>query len=377
MRHSFAVSIIVGACSLVMHNHAVADVIKLTDDATLLQQEGERYFSQSGLSGNALTPVETAGADMPLSTAVKLIIPSNWIVKTSGNFSEAVVSWTGGLVWPQIINSIAHNEGIYVHLDWVKKIASVNVPGKTKTASSHDDALAQKTSTEERQNYRKQQRQSWEKRDEQSVAIASKERQLKALEENYRKADQANQAEVAQVAKDKAKIADELAKAKVELENERQKLAALENKYAVIDAPKSSAGKQLDAVDLYKTYKERWVLPSNETFDYFKDGGHRDVISTYTPATFIAKPGTIEDVLTQWGKQVGWYVDYKASVQHQNPYEVSIKGTFMEVTKDLVSVFLRSEKPLNIEYFPDVIVDLPTGEHYKGVVMITDLKYNR
>lgn len=377
MKNSFAVSVIVGACALAMNGSAVANVIKLTDDATLLQQQGQRYFSQSGLSGDAQKPLETAGADMPLKTAVKLIVPPNWKVESSGNYADAIVSWTGGLVWPQILNSIAQNEGIFVHLDWTKKIAAINAPGKTKTSSTHDAELTKNQTKEERQAYRKEQRSKFEKRDDQSATIASQAKQIKLLEDNAKKSTEASQAEVARIAKYKSELEEKLSATKELLSDERSKVSELETKYSVVEPPKNKEGKRMDAVELYKEYKERWVLPDNDSFDYYKDGGHGDVIGAQTPATFIAKEGTIEEVLTQWGKQVGWFVDYQASVQHMNPYEVVLKGTFFEVSTSLVSVFLESQRPINISYYPDVIVNSPDGTRYRGVVKITDLRYNR
>lgn len=381
MKNSFAVSVIVGACALAMNGSAVANVIKLTDDATLLQQQGQRYFSQSGLSGDAQKPLETAGADMPLKTAVKLIVPPNWKVESSGNYTDAIVSWTGGLVWPQILNSIAQNEGIFVHLDWTKKIAAINVPGKTKTASTHDAELAKNQTKEERQAYRKEQRSKFEKRDDQSAVIASQAKQIKLLEDNVKKSTEASQAEVARIAKKKSELEEKLSATNSLLSDQRTKVSELETKYAVIEPPKNKEGKRMDAVELYDEYKEHWVLPENDSFDYYKNGGHNDVIGYYTPATFIAKPGTIEQVLRNWASEVGWYLDYKATVQHENPYEVVLKGTFRDVSTDLVSVFLQSNRPIDIAFYPDVTVKIKEGnaeKTYRGVVKVTDLqKFSR
>ncbi len=129
----FLTSVIAAMVSATLSSASNAEVVKYTDDATLQQQNGEHYFSQSGISGEKVEPIETAGADMSLAIATNLIVPDSWVVKPSGNFDNAVVSWKGGVTWPLILRNIANDEGIYISLDWVQKIVSINVPGQTES----------------------------------------------------------------------------------------------------------------------------------------------------------------------------------------------------------------------------------------------------
>ena len=84
----FLTSVIAAMVSATLSSASNAEVVKYTDDATLQQQNGEHYFSQSGISGEKVEPIETAGADMSLAIATNLIVPDSWVVKPSGNFDR-------------------------------------------------------------------------------------------------------------------------------------------------------------------------------------------------------------------------------------------------------------------------------------------------
>jgi hypothetical protein len=164
----------------------LADVIKITDDATLQQQQGAQYCSQNGISGEEAVVVETAGADMPLSIAAKVVIPESWVIKSTGDFDRAVISWKGGLSWPLILCNIAESEGIFINLDWIRKVASINVPGVTKT----DELLAKQNSdilNSKRQEFKKEQETQWRKRDLDRSASDTDKKQLNFLVEKQQK----------------------------------------------------------------------------------------------------------------------------------------------------------------------------------------------
>lgn len=372
-KHSKKTFILAPLALFMMSSVSVADVIKITDSATLQQQQGERYFSQSGISGEEAKEIETAGADMELTLATKLIVPDSWVVKPSGAFDSAVVSWKGGMSWPLIMRNIAQKEGIYISLDWIGKIATIHVPGKTSSeleiAKNNKDVLE-----EDRQDFRRKQRQQWEAKNFRDSQLYEKDKQFENMLEKQKMSQKANQDYIANLGKTNRQLEDNLNEMKAALELEQSKNKELIDKYAVID-PTLKAEKPIDSVELFKKYEESWVLPFDSSFTYYRNGGHSDIIEAHTPATYIAKKGNVEDVLSKWAERVGWYVEYSAGIEHKNPYEVELKGSFIEASTALVRVFEKSKRPLDIDYFPDVVVQLEDGTKRKGLVKVTDLGY--
>lgn len=348
-------------------------LVKLTDSATLQQQQGERYFSQSGISGEVAEVIETAGADMQLSLATKQIIPDTWVIKPSGAFDSAVVSWKGGMSWPLIMNNIAQSEGIYITLDWIGKIASIHVPGQTKSelqiAKDNTSEL-----DEERQQFRKKQRQAWEAKNFRDSQLYERDKQFENMLEKQKLSQKANQDYIANLGKTNRQLESNLNEIRTALELEQSKNKELIEKYAVID-PSLKPEKEKDAVELFSEYEKQWVLPFDSSFTYYKNGGHSDIIEAHTPASYLAKKGSVEYVLQRWAERVGWYVEYSAGIQHKNPYETEIKGSFIEASTALIRVFEKSKRPLDIDYFPDVIIEMEDGTKRKGLVKVTDLGY--
>jgi hypothetical protein len=355
---------------------AAAEVIKLTDSATLQQQSGERYFSQDGISGETVIVLETAGADMPLPIAISRIVPDSWKVLPSGGYNDALVSWRGGVSWPIIMRNIANNEGIYVSLDWIAKTATINVPGQTESenkilAKSYDVLI------EDRQDFRKKQRQDWERRRDNSAALSSERKQFENMMDKQRRARESNQEFISQLNQNNQVMGDNIESLKEALAQEKLKNDTLVEQYAVIDPNLGDSDSKLDATELFEKYNEQWVLPFDDSFEYYLKGGHTDIIETHTPATYLAKKGTVEEVLSQWAKVTGWHVEYNAGVQHYNPYEVHFKGSFIESSTKLVSIFSGSDRAIDIKFFPDVLVTDRDGNRKKGLARVIDLNYKK
>lgn len=359
-----------------VNSYAQADVIKLTDSASLQQQHGQQYFSQNGISGEKVFVVETAGADMSLSLAAKTIVPDSWVIKPSGNYENAVISWGGGVSWPIILRNIANDEGIYIHLDWIAKTVVINVPGQTESeqvlARDNDDSLKEK-----RQEFRKKQRQTWELRNDSAVKLASERKQFMEMANRQKQSQVANQKFISELNEQNELVRrsnDSLRKA---LEDERAKSDAMKEKYSVINPSTLKEEQKEDAAQLFVDYKAAWVLPFDPSFEYYIKGGHNDFIETYTPATYIAKSGDVQNVLEQWASIVGWHIDYRAGIQHKNPFEVEFKGSFIDASRSLVRIFAKSKRPINITFHPDVVVEMDDGTRKKGLAIITDLNYQK
>ncbi|MBD77998.1 MAG: hypothetical protein CL840_03505 [Crocinitomicaceae bacterium] len=354
---------------------ATAGVNILTDDITVqTEADPSGYFSQNGSTTERAEPVMGGGDSMSLSLATKVIIPPDWKVEQSGDFYAKTVDWKGGLAWPHIMRNIANDEGIFVSLDWVKKIATINVPeGESLIAES--TASAEKLD-EIREQYTVKQTQEWQRRVDAETELSNEQDRVARYMENSRAAAENNQEFIANLNKQNAESEKKAMRLAAQLEAERKKNAELAEKYAVIDPALSPSNKQVDAVELYEEYNKRWVLPFNTDFEYFLKGGHSDLLLSETPATYIAKQGSLEDVIKQWASELNWHVEYRTDVRHYNPYKVEFKGNLYEAGRDFISIFLKSRRPLDIKFYPDVkpIVD---GQEMEGLIVIDDLKYNR
>jgi hypothetical protein len=371
----FIRTVIVTTIALTFTPASNADVIKVTDAATLQQQQGAKYFSQRGISGEKAEVLETAGADRSLALAMKMLIPDDWFIQPSGNYEQAVVSWKGGVSWPLIIRNIAENEGIYVSLDWILKTVTINVPGQTQSESE----LAQKgstTLTEGRQAFRKKQRDSWSKRSDIERELSTERNQLASIMEKQRASQIANQEFIANLNDSNDELSRQKTTLEQALEAEREKREEIERKYAVID-PVLGPKTEVDATQLFTEYEKSWVLPFDKSFEYFIKGGHSDLIETHTPATYIAKSGSVRHVLEMWADAVGWEIDYIAEVNHKNPFEVEFQGSFVESSRELVSIFELSDRPIDIQFYPDVKIERKDGTVRKGLAVVSDLNYKK
>lgn len=372
----FLTSVIAAMVSATLSSASNAEVVKYTDDATLQQQNGEHYFSQSGISGEKVEPIETAGADMSLAIATNLIVPDSWVVKPSGNFDNAVVSWKGGVTWPLILRNIANDEGIYISLDWVQKIVSINVPGQTES-ETQIAASSKELVDSERQAFRKKQRQEWERVDSSNALLNNERDQFEKMMNRQRDAQKSNQQFIAELNNDNDSMRKNLETLRAALDDERRKNAELTEQYSVINPNLARKSDNVDAGVLFERYNKAWVLPFDDSFEYYLKGGHTDYIQTLTPATYIARSGTAEKVVREWAEQVNWFVEYNAGIMHKNPYKVKFKGTFQEAAVDFVKIFANSNRPINIEFFPDVEVEMEDGTTRKGLARITDLNHSR
>lgn len=395
---------LIATAVLLSSTHSLAAVTVVTDTESLQQRNDKQYFSQDGLSGEEANLVPGAGAGMPLKAAAGIIVPPNWKVMGSGEFERALVSWKGNLTWPQILRDIAQREKIYISLDWVKKVASINVPNSHSNLAqpkSENPGLADIANTKVPASRSKaaDNGNTEPKRKTAEIIVAEVPSQVKYDAKNITKPVKKTAAQetaaLAKKAQDRNASERAIAANKSsltyikDLENERaaliaknnaniknleskeQQLSAIKEKYSVVDNTKTLAP-NIDAVKLQQIYRERTVLPFNPSFDYFVKGGHADRFSPDTPATYVAKPGTVEDVITAWSNTVGYGVEYRAGVQHQNDYQIEIKGSFIEATIEFIKAFEQSDRPLNVEFYPDVRV----SETKKGLVIISDLKRN-
>lgn len=362
-----------------------SSVTILTDAESLQQRNEKQYFSQDGLSGEEARVVPGAGAGMPLKAAAKILVPAGWQVVGSGEFDKALISWRGGLAWPQILRDIAQREKIFISLDWVKKIASINVPNTHATLAqtpSHKGsgtpvphADRNKDSSPNITTVRSPEPAGHAKLITETPAkLATSKLAAEALEKaklnvSMQKDSAANKNKddyISKLERERDSLVAKNQASQQEAQRKEREILALK-KYQP-----SESGVLIDAAKMHQQYRERSVLPFNSSFEYFANGGHSDRFKADVPATFVAKPGTVEQVINSWADMIGYGVEYRAGVQHNNDYQVEIKGTFFEASTQLIRVFENSDRPLNIEFYPDVQV----SETKKGLVIISDLRLN-
>lgn len=352
---------------------AHAAVTIYTDDVELQQhQQQKQFFSQSGLSPEQADVIPGAGDEMPLSLVSSIVIPKNWKIEGTGNYDARTVSWSGGISWPQILRDIAQREEIFVSLDWIKKVATIHVPGaKSQLAQAGLDS-AQEAREAQNAFQAREDLEKFEKRSRVEARANNSVSQLDVIMTRNRESQLASQELVEKLNKRNQQAIEDNAKLQEMLEKERAERVALEDRFKVIDPTLGSTDNTHDATELFAEHQSKWVLPFDSSFDYYIKGGHADLITMETPATYIAYSGTIEEVVTQWCAQVGCFVDYRAGVQHYNPYEVELKGSFHQATAELISTFEKSARPLKIDIYPDV-----RHQGKQGLVVISDLNFKK
>lgn len=360
--------------ALFLQGNATAAVTIYTDDVALQQNQGDKqFFSQSGLSPEQPEVIPGAGDQMALSLVSSLIIPKSWKIESSGNFESSAVSWKGGLSWPLILNDIAQREQIFISLDWVRKIAAIHVPGERGQLAQTNAEQAQKALEAQNAFEAGKDAERMEKRERVESRANNDRAQLDMLMAKAREAEEANQQFISRLNERNQRAEADNQTLRDMLEKELSSRKALEERYKVIDPTlANNSGKAADATELFMEHQGRWVLPFDPSFDYFIKGGHTDIISMDTPATYIARSGTVEAVIEKWCEAVGCFVDYRAGVQHDNQYEIELKGNFIQASTNLISIFEKSQRPLKIDFFPDVKHD---GK--KGLVIISDLNFKK
>jgi hypothetical protein len=152
-----------------------------------------------------------------------------------------------------------------------------------------------------------------------------------------------------------------------QLDQAKGMIDALEGKLEVVGLSENEYKPEIE--DLFGIYKNANVLPFDSSFDYYIKGGYMDVIEYETPATYIAQPGTLEDVVREWASFNGFELSWKTDVIHKVGHKLVFRGDFRKVGIDLFTLYLESDRPLDIKFYPDI------GE--SGVVIVTDLNHEK
>jgi hypothetical protein len=353
----------------------LADVViyaKSVDRSGAVSEAGKPYFSEAGISGEVPNVIHGAGDNMSLELAMKLIAPKEWKYNISGKNAKRVpVTWEGGTSFAHVLRNLGENNKIFVNMDWVSKIVSVNVPSDHKVEQFREKQMGSSklASNESNNSYAKMYAEQRVARDDGRAFTDSKNKQVELVINNQRKS-QTSHSQLVAALHDKNQFE---IREKEDLQREVGRLRSelIDAKESVTVVYNSKETETLSALELSGEFSSRTVLPADPSFDYFIRGGHQDKFEERTTATFIANPGTVREIITAWASNIGggYELDYRPNVDHHVKHKRVFTGDFISVSTDLILKFENSKRPLNISFHPNL------GEH--GVVVVEDLNYSK
>lgn len=72
-------------------------------------------------------PLKGWGKDIPLSTALKQVVPDGWKAKKLGSVDlNKKVSWKGNKPWINVLDDLAVENGFKANVDWTNKVLTIN-----------------------------------------------------------------------------------------------------------------------------------------------------------------------------------------------------------------------------------------------------------
>ena len=199
-------------------------------------------------------------------------------------------------------------------------------------------------------------------RDQASRELAAKQELLAKTNQAARASVEESELKLGELTEQNMFAINEKARLERELEAARLQIDNLSGRLRVVG---EGEDEELVAEDLFAQYERADVLPFNASFDYYIKGGYMDNIEYKTPATYIAKPNSLETIIRAWAEPLGFAVQWKTPVRHIVPQKLQFKGDLREASTELFSLFLPSDRPLNIYFYPDV------GE--SGLIVVEDL----
>jgi len=362
------------AASVAVCAPSFADVViytKSVDKSAEKSPSGMPYFTESGLSPETPPPVEGAGDNMSLDLTMKLIMPESWNYTLTGkSASRTPVKWQGGTSFSHTLKQMSEDNQIFINVDWVSKEVSVNVPAvRIAKAPTNTPAQTDVETNTNNDTYAAHYQQKRVDRDDIAAKKKASNSQVEMTIASQRKTQDEHSKFVAVLLEENQRAARHSDELQGELAETITKLAHAEEKLRVVYRKEvTNAPEPTQLADIFDA---RHVLPLDTSFDYFLKGGHQDTFELNTPATFIAKPGTLKEVLTAWAAEIGggMEVDYRLNVDHHITHKRVFKGSFRESATSLVLKFKDSNRPVNISFHKDL------GDH--GVVLVTDLNYKK
>jgi hypothetical protein len=340
-------------------------------------------FSQFGVSNEKAEIRKGFADDMPLETAIEIIVPEGWKVTTNNNALDELVQWEGGVTWPYVLENLSASNDISVSINWNdrtidmfshltenKRMAAVSEQEEVKNLFNEaqkdvENQIALKTEKELRSKYEIEKKMlEKEISDKKEAEIANSEYIASLESEKDKLIEMGDELstlieEKNNIITEKEDILTELTSNNTVLNDEIDKL-----KYENV----STNGEDFVEVNieaLKKDYRGKFVLPIDDSFEFYYQGGYEEEYDYYTPATYIVKGNiTLQENLQQWVNTVGWSMEWKTTVRYPIKYPAKFEGTFKESSLKLINLYRDSKRPLDIDFYPD-----------SKVVVVTDLTH--
>jgi hypothetical protein len=340
-------------------------------------------FSQFGVSNEKAEVRGGFGEDMPLETAIEIIIPDGWKVTTNDSAMEDEVEWEGGVTWPYILEDLSARNDISVSINWNDRtidmfshkaendrLALVKEQGEinnlfVEAQQDVENEIALKKETELREQYEIEKKMLEREIQDKKDAEVSNMEYIASLEGEKDQLIQMGD-ELSTLVEEKNNIINKKEEVLNELTSSNDTLNS-ELKELRFDNVGSNTEDfiEVDIAAIKKDYSGRFILPIDDSFDFYYQGGYEEEYDYYSPATYLAKSNiTLQDNLEKWANGIGWSIEWKTSVRYPIKYPVKFEGTFKESSIKLVNLYRQSKRPLDIDFYPD-----------SKVVVVTDLNH--
>lgn len=340
-------------------------------------------FSQFGVSNEKAAVRGGFGEDMPLETAIEIIVPDGWKVSSNELALEELVDWEGGVTWPYILEDLSVKNDISVSIDWNnrtidmfshkaenKRLAKVNEQEEinnmfVEAQKDVESQIALKKEQELREQYEIEKKMLEKEIQDKKDAEAANAEYIASLESEkdqlIKMGDDLSMLveEKNNIINEKDSILGELTESNESLNSKLEELK--------FDNVSSNAEEfvEVDIEAMKKDYNGRFILPIDDSFEFYYQGGYEEDYDYYSPATYVVKNNiTLYENLKQWANGIGWNIEWKTSVVYPIKYPVKFEGTFKESSIKLINLYRKSKRPLDIDFYPD-----------SKVVVVTDLTH--
>tara|TARA_E500000081_G_C6138036_1_gene358168 strand:+ start:274 stop:1488 length:1215 start_codon:yes stop_codon:yes gene_type:complete len=339
-------------------------------------------FSQFGVSSEKAKVIKGYGDQMLLETALDIIIPNGWKVQTNDAL-DTLVDWEGGVTWPYVMEDLSVKNDISVSIDWNNRVIDL---------FSHAAEKMRMAELEEREDIKSLFIEA-EKDVEAQIAL-EKEEELrkqyeidkKILEQELAEKKAARESDleyIASLEEERNKLIEMGDQLTMTLEEKDSLLSEKEQRLSEINGQVEILNTEIDKIKfnnvesnkqqvteidleaLKKDYRNKFVLPIDDSFEFYYQGGYEEEFDYYTPANYIAKNNiTLRENLEEWCREIGWNLEWKTSVRYPVKYPVKFEGTFKQSVIELISLYKKSKRPLDVDFYPD-----------SNVLVVTDLTH--
>ena len=369
------IAILVSATMLSPLAYSASTVLTDTSEQKYrYDDQGNPYFSESGISTEQSVIHLGAGEGMPLGIVVELVVPDSWHIaipnSAVGNIPVVV---SGGKGWSHVLREMAEKNEIYTTVDWQSKKVTFDAPDRRKLemVSRARTMSPQELATEKAElvvaEYERQLASKRTVRDSQSTRNRLNQEVMESALDSARSSQEDADRLLGEVSSERRTYELENRALQAQLDQATNMINKLEGKLEDVGLSENEYKPEIE--DLFGIYRNASVLPFDSSFDYYIKGGYMDVIEYATPATYIAKPGLVEDITREWANFNGFELTWKTDVIHKIGHKLVFKGDFRKVGIDLYTLFIDSDRPLDIKFYPDF------GE--SGLVVVTDLNHEK